>query len=173
LISWACLCAVVVTMLATARGRRRRLRATLLAGTAGSIFGMQDFLTQRVLVHAGQGPLVLAASWQPWALVAVAITGLTFSQTAFGLADLSASLPALTLSEPVVGIALAAGALGQGFPNEPGAVTFAVGGLAFMVAGVATLTRSPLVVDPHGARGRGTPPGEAVAPGTRHRHGGA
>jgi hypothetical protein len=80
------------------------------------------------------------------------VVGLTLTQRAFGLADLSASLPGITLAEPVTGIALALGTLGHGLPHRPAPLAAALGGFALMVVGVVILTRSPLVVDPHGRR---------------------
>jgi drug/metabolite transporter (DMT)-like permease len=143
---------VVATLLAVARGRQVRSRAALLATAAGAVFGMQDVLTQRTVLVVDEGWRALVGSWQPWVLIVVAIAGLTFAQNAFGLADISASLPAITLAEPVVGMAVSAGALGQGLPTRPLLLAAALGGLCLMLAGVVLLTRSPLVVDPHGSR---------------------
>ena len=144
---------LLVVVLFAARGRHRRVQAALLATGAGAIFGMQDFLTQRTLVRLDDGGVGhMLASWLPYALFTAAVAGLTFSQRAFGLADLSASLPPITLAEPVCGIALSIFALGQGFPASPAHLVLAGAGLALMVAGVAVLTRSPLVVDPHGKK---------------------
>lgn len=142
---------VLVVLLLLLLGRRRhpRTQAALTATAAGVAFGLQDFLTQRNIVDLDKGVLALLVSWQPWVLLVVAITGLTFAQRAFGLADLSASLPPITLAEPVVGIALSIGALGQGLPHDPLLLAGSVGGLVLMLTGVVVLTRSPLVVDPH------------------------
>lgn len=150
--------AAVLLILLLAHGRGPRPRAALLATAAGTVFGLQDFLTQRAVQRLDGGVIALLTSWPPWVLIAVAVTGLTLAQRAFGLADLSASLPAITLTEPVCGIALSIGILGQALPRRPLLLTAAFGGLALMVAGVVLLTRSPLVVDPHGSRHR-TPHG--------------
>lgn len=139
----------VLLLLLLGRRRGARAKAALTATAAGVAFGLQDFLTQRSVLHLDRGVLALLASWQPWALLVVAITGLTFAQRAFGLADLSASLPPITLAEPVAGIALSIGALGQGLPHDRILLAGSVGGLALMLIGVVVLTRSPLVVDPH------------------------
>jgi drug/metabolite transporter (DMT)-like permease len=144
--------AAVVVLLLLARGRSARTRAALTATAAGVLFGLQDFLTQRSVLRLGHGPVVLLASWAPWALLVVAVTGLALAQRAFGLADLSASLPPITLAEPVAGITLTLGAFGEGLPHRPLFLGCAVSGLVVMVAGVVLLTRSPLVIDPHGAR---------------------
>jgi hypothetical protein len=113
----------------------------------------------------------LLASWLPWCGIAVAVVSLTLAQRAFGLADLSASLPAITLAEPVCGMALSVGVLDESLPHRPLFLAAALAGLVVMLAGVGILTRSPLVVDPHGPRrlhlpagaGPGRPASEGAA----------
>ena len=146
---------VVVVLLLLGRGRSARTRAALTATAAGVVFGLQDFLTQRSVLHLRVGVAGMLASRPAWVLLIVAITGLALAQRAFGLADLSASLPPITLAEPVAGIALSVSALGGGPPHQPLLLACTVGGLLLMVVGVVTLTRSPLVVDPHDKRRRG------------------
>jgi|tagenome__1003787_1003787.scaffolds.fasta_scaffold20944756_2 drug/metabolite transporter (DMT)-like permease len=151
-LAWGALLALVLLLGLLARRRPARPRAALMGTAAGALFGMQDFLTQRAVVGVGHGVGRLLTSWIPFAVVAVAVVGLSLAQRAFGLADLSASLPGITLAEPVIGIALALGALGHGLPHRAAPLAFALGGFALMVVGVVILTRSPLVVDPHGRR---------------------
>jgi drug/metabolite transporter (DMT)-like permease len=149
LVAGGCLLAAVVILLTLASGRDDRTRAALLATSAGIFFGAQDFLTQRTVNQLTLGVGAALVSWKPWVLIALAVVGLTFSQNAFGLADLSASLPPATLAEPVTGIALAEGTFGQSLSRGVGALTCTAAGLALMITGVMALTRSPLVVDPH------------------------
>jgi drug/metabolite transporter (DMT)-like permease len=146
--------AVVVVLLLLSGGRPLRVRAALLATAAGTVFGTQDFLTQHAVLNLSRGVVALVTSWAPWVVLAVAVTGLTLAQRAFGLADLSASLPAINLAEPVCGICLSVGLLGGTLPHRPLLLASLSGGLALMVAGVVILTRSPLVVDPHGRHRR-------------------
>ena len=143
---------VVLVLLLLGRRRQPRTHAALTATAAGIVFGLQDFLTQRSILRLEHGVLDLVASWFPWVLLVVAITGLTLAQRGFTLADLSASLPPITLAEPVAGIALSIGVLGRGLPHHVLPLACVVGGLALMLTGVVVLTRSPLVVDPHGRR---------------------
>lgn len=169
--AWAALVVVVVIVLALSRGRSPRVRAALLATAAGTGFGMQDFLTQRTVLGLDRGVGALLASWPPWAVLVVAVVGLTLAQRAFGLADLSASLPAITLAEPVCGIALSVGVAGQRLPDRPLLLAIALAGLAVMIAGVVILTRSPLVVDPHARRHRRSETTHEAAPHTGRARG--
>jgi drug/metabolite transporter (DMT)-like permease len=151
------LLAVVLVLLVLARRRPPRVRAALLAAAAGALFGMQDFLTQHAIRGLDRGVGALLTSWSPWVLTAVAVLGLTLAQRAFGLADLSASLPAINLAEPLCGMALSVGVAGATLPHCPLPLAATAVGLVLMVSGVVLLTRSPLVVDPHGRRRRHAP----------------
>lgn len=150
LLAGGALGAVVLLLALLSRGRPPRVVAALLATAAGCLFGAQDFLTQHAVLRLDRGVPALLASWTPWAVVGVAVVGLTLAQRAFGMADLSASLPAITLGGPVSAIGLSLGVLGQALPHRPLPLAWMSVGLALMVAGVVVVTRSPLVVDPHG-----------------------
>lgn len=152
LVAGAAVAALAVVIVILAIGRRPRLRALMLAAAAGVMFGMQDLLTQQVVRRLGQGILAQLGSWPLWAVVATAIVGLTLSQNAFSTADLSASLPALTLAEPITGFALSTLLFGQELRTTPGPLAAGAAGLALMILGVVLLTRSPLVHDPHQRR---------------------
>jgi drug/metabolite transporter (DMT)-like permease len=161
--TWGLLTAVVVLLLVLARGRSPRIQATLLAAAAGIGFGLQDVLTQRVIVQLDHGVPALLASWLPWCGIGVAVVSLTLAQRAFGLADLSASLPAITLAEPLCGMALSVGVLDESLPHRPLFLAVALAGLAVMMAGVVILTRSPLVLDPHRRPTSERPPSESAS----------
>jgi len=140
---------VVLMLVVSAKRRGPAGEATLLAAAAGVAFGLQDVLTQRSLLVARDGVGLLLGSWLPWVLVVVAVIGLTLSQSAFELAPLSASLPALTVGEPVCGIVLAVCLLGEPLRLAPGALAAELAGLLLMLIGVWTVARGPLVADPH------------------------
>jgi hypothetical protein len=124
--------------------------ATWLGVAAGLLFGAQDLLTQRSIVLAESGVVHLFVSWQPYLLAVAAVAGLTLQQSAFQIAPLAASLPAIALTEPVSGIMLGAGLLGQGLRATPPALTAQAAGLLFTMAGVWLVARSPIVTDPTG-----------------------
>ncbi|MGH9075890.1 MAG: DMT family transporter [Acidimicrobiales bacterium] len=126
--------------------------ATLLASGAGVLFGLQDALTQRSLAELSRGLPTLVGSWQPYALVAVAAAGLVLGQNAFRVAPLPASLPAITIGEPICGVGLGAGLFDQ--PIRLGAPYLFVEilTLGLMVVGVILVARSPVVTGHDRAR---------------------
>lgn len=119
--------------------------ATVVATAAGILFGVQDALTQRTVDALGHGVGSLLSSWQPYALLAVAIVGIALNQNAFKLAPLPASLPALTIAEPLCGIALGVGLFSQHIRVAPLFVAVEIVSLVLMTIGVILVARSPIV----------------------------
>ncbi|MGH8861839.1 MAG: DMT family transporter [Jatrophihabitantaceae bacterium] len=127
-------------------GRRRGLvgESVWLASGAGLLFGLQDAATRAGLLefdHHGLVSLFLHV-WV-YVMVVAAVLGILLAQSAFKAARLDCSLPPITALEPLVGIALGIGLLGD-------TVSFSIPGLAVesaclvaMVAGVALIGRSP------------------------------
>ncbi len=144
---------VAGALVAAVRGRRLGEEATLLAAAAGVLYGLQDALTRRLLAGQFPGLPELLTSWPPYALVGVAIVGLLLAQSAFEAAPLAASLPAITMAEPIAGIAFGVGVYGESIRLAPGYLAAEVLTIGAMVAGVILVARSPLVT--------GTFPGEA------------
>jgi hypothetical protein len=120
-------------------------RAGLLAAGAGLLFGLQDGFTRAAMLVLGDGPLKLLGSWLPYGVVAVAVTGLLLAQSAFEVAPLRASLPAITAAEPVVGIAYGISVFGERVRTGPVWLALEAAGLIAMVAGIVVLTRSPML----------------------------
>jgi drug/metabolite transporter (DMT)-like permease len=146
--------AVVVVLLVAQRGRPARLTAALLAVGAGLLFGMQDTLTRTVDSVATQGISALFSNWTPYVLLAVAVVGLLLAQSAFEAAPLAASLPAITVAEPLAGIALGIGLYSEQLATTALALSGEVVGLIAMVCGIVVLARSPLVTGRHHRRSR-------------------
>lgn len=147
---WVLAAAVVASLVAAfiAVGKHSDLaeEATFLAAGAGVLYGLQDALTRRTLQLLGSGGVVhMLTGWQPWVLVAVAIGGLILAQSAFEAAPLAASLPALTIAEPIVGIGLGVGLFAEQIDLEPGRLAAELAGILFMIVGVILVARSPLV----------------------------
>jgi hypothetical protein len=147
--SWmiAGLTIVAVVMAVVWYAKRTTLveEATLVALGAGILYGLQDALTQRTIALFPDGIEVVVSSWQPYALLAVAIVGLLLAQSAFEAAPLAASLPAITIAEPLTGIGLGAGLFAQDVRLSGLALAFEMVGLVAMVIGVLAIARSPVV----------------------------
>ncbi|MFJ9177441.1 DMT family transporter [Streptomyces sp. NPDC102360] len=133
-------------LLLAALAKRSRLTAgpALLAVAAGLLYGVQDALTrvsgQRF--SAGGWP-ELFTGWQPYAVLALGVTGLVLVQSAFETAPLRMSLPALTAAQPLAGIACGVGFLGDRLRMDTGALAWEAVGLAGIVAGVVLLGLHP------------------------------
>jgi drug/metabolite transporter (DMT)-like permease len=102
-----------VGCLVGAATRRGTTRALLLAVAAGIAFGVGAALTKGVVSLLDDGIVALLASWETYVLSVAMVGGTFLQQSAFQAGDLAASLPAVTVAEPVVAIALGIGVLGE------------------------------------------------------------
>ncbi|MEU3839366.1 DMT family transporter [Streptomyces sp. NPDC028635] len=118
----------------------------LLATAAGMLYGLQDALTRVSTGIIGDGGVgALLVRWEPYGVVALAVTGLMLVQSAFEEGPLRMSLPALTAAEPLAGILCGVGFLGDRLRTDVAALTWQASGLAAVVAGVFVLARHPVM----------------------------
>jgi len=157
---------LVVFLVFLARRTDLAGEGTLLGTAAGVLFGLQDALTSRAVPMIGHGPLGLLTSWKLYAVLGVALVGLVLGQSAFRAAPLTASLPGLTVAEPLTGIALGAVLFSEPLRLSAPAVLAEVAAFVAIAFGVVLLARSPLIAgaasatDPHarpGVVGAGVP----------------
>ena len=142
------LCTLVPTavLVLGARGPQGARRAVLLAAAAGILYGLTAALT-KTSAHLLEGGVAHALSaWQPYALVAAGALGMLVSQSAFQAGPLTASLPVLTVVDPVVSILIGALVFAEGIETAAGAIALEVLSMTVMIGGVLLLTRSPLVL---------------------------
>ncbi|MFJ3494767.1 DMT family transporter [Streptomyces sp. NPDC086091] len=135
-----------LAMLLTGYAKRSRLSAApvLLALAAGLLYGVQDALTRVSGQRFSDGGLVeLLAGWQPYAVLALGVTGLVLVQSAFETAPLRMSLPALTAAQPIAGIVCGVGFLGDRLRTDAGALAWEAAGLAAIVTGIVLLGLHP------------------------------
>jgi drug/metabolite transporter (DMT)-like permease len=156
----AVLIAVSLVLVVIAKHLRLIKEPPLLAAAGGLLYGIQDALTRMATgIFSADGLLALLTTWQPYTVVALAVTGLMLVQSAFEAGPLRMSLPALTAAEPIAGIACGIGLLGDRLRVTPIALTWEITGLTAVVIGVLLLGRHPAM--PAGAAGgddaRGTP----------------
>jgi drug/metabolite transporter (DMT)-like permease len=122
-----------------------RAKAMLLAASAGMLYGVQDALTRSSLFALGHGVDVAVRSWQPYALLGIGVLSLLITQSAFDMASIKISLPVITAVEPVAGIVLGIFVFTERLRLSVAALAAEVGGLVAMIAGIAVLSRSPML----------------------------
>ena len=111
--AWVVLGLLVGGCLAGAAVRRGTARAVLLAVAAGVAYGVGAALTKGVVSLLDDGLVALLTSWETWLLAAAMVGGTYLQQSAYQAGALEASLPAVTVGEPVVAVALGIGVLGE------------------------------------------------------------
>ena len=123
----------------------RPLAAVLLGVVSGSLWGVFAVLTKGLVDHLDRGLWALLAMPELYVWASVAVAATAWQQSSFRAGSLAASLPTMTVTEPVVASALGMGVLGESLrPTDGGwvaliaavvAVVFATGALARSEAG--------------------------------------
>jgi drug/metabolite transporter (DMT)-like permease len=98
--------ALVVVAAVAALKTRSHVRAALLGFAAGGLFGITAALTRTFVDQIQQGVPYTAHHWEVYALAVLSVVGILFAQHGFQNASLSASLPALESTEPVIAATL-------------------------------------------------------------------
>jgi drug/metabolite transporter (DMT)-like permease len=117
------------------------ISAVLLAVVSGALWGVFAVLTKGVVDRLDDGlwALLRTPELYVWALVGIA--GTAWQQSSFRAGALTASLPAMTVAEPVVGSVLGIVVLGETLrPGDAGWLTLIVA-VALMVVATAALAR--------------------------------
>ncbi|MFC7449953.1 DMT family transporter [Rhodococcus daqingensis] len=124
-------------------------RALLLGFASGSLYGVVVALTKSVIDLLHLGPAAVLGNWTTWALIAAGLTGFYLQQRAFHAGPLSASLPAITIAEPLAAAFLGFTVLGERLRvHGPGMALIAVTVLV-MVGTTIVLSRSQAEVTTH------------------------
>jgi hypothetical protein len=110
--------------------------AVLLAMVSGALWGVVAVLIKGVVDSLGHGVTTLLRTPELYALAVVAIAGTAWQQSSFRAGSLTASLPTMTVTEPIVGSVLGVVILGETL--RPGAAGDLVLVAAFVVMIVAT-----------------------------------
>lgn len=115
--------------------------AVLLAVVSGALWGLFAVLTKGVVDRLDDGILALLKTPELYAWVVVAIAATAWQQSSFRAGSLTASLPTMTVTEPIVGSVLGVVVLGEALrPGEAGWLTLVVA-VAVMVFATAALAR--------------------------------
>jgi hypothetical protein len=140
---------VVVIAVIVATRTRGRLRAALLGFAAGGLFGLTAALTKTFVDQIQYGVPYTARHWEVYALAVLSITGILFTQHGFQNVSLSASLPALEATEPVVAATLGVVLLDEHINGQSFAANVEIG-LAIVTVLLCVITLAALA-------GRGAP----------------
>jgi drug/metabolite transporter (DMT)-like permease len=115
--------------------------AVLLAVVSGALWGVFAVLTKGVVDRIDDGLRALLRTPELYAWVLVAIAGTAWQQSSFRAGALTASLPTMTVVEPMVGSVLGVVVLGETLrPGDAGWLTLVVA-VAVMVLATVALAR--------------------------------
>ncbi|OBI86053.1 DMT family transporter [Mycobacterium sp. 1245805.9] len=148
--TWAAVAVVLAPLLVACvvAGRMRggALAAALFAFVSGSLWGVFGVLTKEVVGRLGDGGWAVARTPELYACVLAAAGGVVWSQAAFRAGPLTASMPTLQMSQPVVAAALGVVVLGETLSaGRAGIVALVVAGVV-MTAAIFKLARVEAVV---------------------------
>lgn len=111
------------------------LAAVLFAFVSGSLWGVFAVLTKEVVHSLGDGHWAVAQTPELYAWLLAALGGLVWSQSAFRAGPLTASMPTLQVSQPVVGAVLGVVVLGETLnTGGAGMIALAAAGVVMMAA---------------------------------------
>jgi drug/metabolite transporter (DMT)-like permease len=117
------------------------LAAALFAFVSGSLWGVFGVLTKEVVARLGEGGWAVARTPELYACVVAGVAGVVWSQAAFRAGPLTASMPTLQMSQPVVAAVLGVVVLGETLnAGRAGIIALLAAGLV-MTAAIVKLAR--------------------------------
>jgi drug/metabolite transporter (DMT)-like permease len=150
--AWGVVAAIMVPALVVcaigARIFSGSVSAMLLGLLSGSLWGVFYVLTKGVVAQFGHGIGALLRTPELYAWGVVAISATAWVQSAFRAGPLSASLPALTVSNPLVASVLGVTILGETITNNNAARVVLAFSVAAMVVAMVALSRSQADASP-------------------------
>lgn len=124
-------------------------RAIALATAAGILLGLNAVVTKAAATSFKEGIGDGLSSWETYGVAVFGLTGLLLMQSAFQAGEIEWSLPTLTVTNPVLSIAVGLTLLDETVAAHGPALILLVASLAVMVWGVVSLARSPALVAIH------------------------
>ena len=125
-----------------ARKSSPAVSALLLGFMSGSLWGLFSVLTKGVVDQLDRGIPALLRMPEVYVWLVVAVAATAWEQSAFRAGPLTASLPAVTVAEPIVGSVLGVTVLGETLKtNDVGLVALALS-VAVMIAATVALAHS-------------------------------
>jgi len=116
-------------------------RPALLGTAAGVGYGLVAALIKQVTSLWHTGFLHLLSDWPLWAMIAVGGASLGLTQLGYRAGPLAKSMPALTVTDPAVSVALGVLAFQEKLAADPPAIALQVVGFVVMAAAAAQLAR--------------------------------
>lgn len=118
-------------------------RAVLFAFTCGALFGITAALTKATVVLIGDDGFGALSHWEPYALAVMGGLGFVLNQRAFQAGSLTASLPTLTVVEPLVAVLVGVTMLDETVSAQGAPEWIAIGAATLaMIVGTVQLSRS-------------------------------
>jgi drug/metabolite transporter (DMT)-like permease len=143
----------VATAVLVALGRREQgSRRALAYGVAtGVVYSFTAVLTKATVDLLDGGVGQLFTHWQLYVLLAASLVGLLLNQSAFQAGHVAASLPAISVTNPVLASTFGIVMFGETLDaHGPLAVSVTIVSIVAMVIGTIALARSPLVAHDDG-----------------------
>lgn len=142
---------IAVTALLVTLGRRARergRRATYYGIATGVVYSLTAVLTKATVDRLNGRVFPILGHWQLYALLLASAVGLVLNQSAFQAGHVAASLPAISVTNPVLASIMGV-VLFDEHLNAHGVAEWAVAGAAIvaMLVGTYWLAQSPLVTD--------------------------
>jgi hypothetical protein len=97
---------VLVVCLLAAATRRGTTRAVLLAVCVALAYAVTDALTKGAVSQLDDGVFAMLRTWELYGLAVASVAGTILQQQAFQAGSLGASLPTITVGEPVIAVVL-------------------------------------------------------------------
>jgi drug/metabolite transporter (DMT)-like permease len=120
--------------------------AALFAFTSGSLWGVFAVLAKEVVARLADGAGAVIRTPELYACILVALGGVAWSQSAFRAGPLTASMPALQMSQPVVAAVLGVVVLGETLnTGRAGAIALVAAALV-MTSAIVKLARVEAVL---------------------------
>lgn len=143
--TWAVVALVLGPLLAgcvvAGRVRGGAVAAVLFAFVSGSLWGVFAVLTKEVMARLGQGVGVMTRTPELYACILVALGGVVWSQAAFRAGPLTASMPTLQVSQPVVASVLGVVVLGETLDTGRAGTVALLVAVVVMTAAIIKLAR--------------------------------
>ncbi|WP_280373835.1 DMT family transporter, partial [Nocardia abscessus] len=118
------------------------LRALLLGVASGALFGLAAAVTAYVTDLFDNGLGHVLGAWQTWALIAAGVVGVYLQQRAYQVGPLTASLPAVTIAEPLAAAFIGFAVLEERLQTGAGGLVVVVAAVLVMCATAVSLSRS-------------------------------